>query len=356
MVQENQSQENFPSAGQREPGLPWILGWILLITAAIPAAWIIAPPVTVAGMWLGKLGFGTTSPGSVWEGSGLLLSLSITLAFFQWLMLRKWLPRAWQWSLATLFGLLLGGLITSLLFRFLHIQWTSKWILIIPLLTVGLVLGGAHWLYLRRLMSQAAWIILIDVLAAGSLLFLGQPVTSLAGLLVLVLPGVISAIGLWLLLKQPHVQKASRIGVGRGNSTKWIWIGLCVLALVPLSFGCLWVYATSQLALAKSNGIYPTVKDAVINVNSKGWGGAHVTSIDSIQTSTNSFDGLHPHVWFGSAIVHYDRIPQGGRRDWDMPGSFYIHVREGWVLVPEGAFPELIGWVMELYHLEGVGE
>jgi hypothetical protein len=29
-------------------------------------------------------------------------------------------------------------------------------------------------------------------------------------------------------------------------------------------------------------------------------------------------------------------------------------VREGWVHVSEGAFPTFIGWVMELYNLEGV--
>jgi hypothetical protein len=30
-----------------------------------------------------------------------------------------------------------------------------------------------------------------------------------------------------------------------------------------------------------------------------------------------------------------------------------MHVRDGWVHLSEGAFPEFIGWVMELYGQEG---
>jgi hypothetical protein len=255
MVLENPSQNQIGTVKDRHPGFLWVLGWTLLVTAAIPIAWIIAPPVTVAGMWLSKLGmsagFWGAPPSSVREGLGLLLSLAVALAFFQWLMLHRWLPRAWQWSLATLFSMLLGGLITSILFAFFHIQWTSKWILVVPLLTVGLSLGLAHWLYLRQIMSHAAWIIFVDVLAAGSLLLLGNPVTNLAGLLVLVFPGAVSGMGMCILLKQPHVQNESQIRVRVWSHARWIWIGLGVLSLFPLFFGCLWVYATSQLTLAK---------------------------------------------------------------------------------------------------------
>jgi hypothetical protein len=33
-------------------------------------------------------------------------------------------------------------------------------------------------------------------------------------------------------------------------------------------------------------------------------------------------------------------------RDYYDTGSFYLRVRDGWVHVPEGAFPEFIGFVM----------
>jgi hypothetical protein len=49
-----------------------------------------------------------------------------------------------------------------------------------------------------------------------------------------------------------------------------------------------------------------------------------------------------------------DPVPQGHSRTQYSAGSFYLRVREGWVHVGEGAFPEFIGWVMSLYDMEGV--
>jgi hypothetical protein len=51
-----------------------------------------------------------------------------------------------------------------------------------------------------------------------------------------------------------------------------------------------------------------------------------------------------------------DRAPVGYDHADFFPGSFFIRVEEGWVHMPEGAFPKLIGWAMELYGLEGVGQ
>lgn len=118
---------------------------------------------------------------------------------------------------------------------------------------------------------------------------------------------------------------------------------------------CIWVYAVSQLALAKNNGVYPKVEEAIIANNSQGWGSAKVVRITNIYAGPNSRDGSQPYLWFGEATVYLDRIPQGGNRTQYSSGSFYMHVRGGWVHVPEGAFPGFIGWVMELYGLEGVG-
>jgi len=127
-----------------------------------------------------------------------------------------------------------------------------------------------------------------------------------------------------------------------------------LVALVPMFFLCIWIYAVSQLALAKNEGIYPTVEEAVITRNSQGWGGAQVLRLEDVRASVNRHDGSRPHVWFGGATVYLDRIPQGWDRTQFSAGSYYIHVKEGWVHISEGAFPEFIGWVMEFYGLEGV--
>ena len=127
------------------------------------------------------------------------------------------------------------------------------------------------------------------------------------------------------------------------------------MCLIPLFFAFSWFHATSQIELAKSRGIYATVVEEVIERNSQGWGGAQVVKIEDVHSGPN-WDGVQPHVWFGSCTIYLDRVPKGRNRTQYSDGNFYIHVREGWVFVPEGAFPEFIGWVMELYDLEEVNE
>ena len=75
-------------------------------------------------------------------------------------------------------------------------------------------------------------------------------------------------------------------------------------------FLCIWIYAASQLALAKNEGIYPTVEEAVVTLNSQGWGGAEVIKVEDVRASINQHDGSQPHVWFGGAEVYLDRCPR----------------------------------------------
>lgn len=37
-------------------------------------------------------------------------------------------------------------------------------------------------------------------------------------------------------------------------------------------------------------------------------------------------------------------------------GNFYLNVREGWVMMPEGFFPELVGFWMKVLGLAGPGD
>jgi hypothetical protein len=97
------------------------------------------------------------------------------------------------------------------------------------------------------------------------------------------------------------------------------------------------------------------VEQAIIGNNSQGFSGAEVVRIENIRAEPNR-PNAQPHVWFGYATVYLDKVPQGYNSDHDhyLSGNYYIHVQEGWVFVGEGAFPEFIGWVMELYNMEGV--
>jgi len=288
--------------------------------------------------------------------------LSLTLATAQWLLLRKTLPNARSWFVATVGGMLLGGLLGT---KFITLSSNFSLYPILGmavlLLPIGIAVGVAQWLVLRQILTNAYWIVAIDVAAAFSLLLAGRSFTSLVEMLnVLLLPGLITGLGLWILLRdiQPgltHDVVEPLIRIKRRSSWK-AWIGLGVVALVPAFFLCIWLYTISQLALAKNEGIYATAEEAVIAKNSQPKGGAEVVRLEDVGASINQHDGSQPHVWFGGATVYLDRVPQGWDRTQYSAGSYFIHVKEGWVHVPEGAFPEFMGWVMELYGLEGVNE
>jgi hypothetical protein len=362
------------------PGALWFTGWTLLTTAAIPAAMIAAPPLAVLLIWLYNLGvkagFWASAPLFPAEAFGFLIGFTLALSFVQWVLLRKYLPRRRNWFLATGAGILLGGLVSG--FAILGSSaknWDPFWILAALLLPVGLALGLAQWLYLRRFLRNAALIIFVDVLAAASILVAGRTYTSLVELAVLVLPGAITGLGLWLLLNQEQPSSAALPSSASPPSSaappsvsgpaqmkgdrkvlpslpRLARVGLGLAVLIPLFFGCSWVYAASQLALAKDAGVYPTVEQAIL-ARSQGFGGAEVVRIEEVRAGPNRRDA-QPHVWFGGATIYLDRVPEGHTLDYYHTGSFYIHVKEGWVFVGEGAFPEFIGWVMELYHMEGV--
>lgn len=371
MVPEDQLQKDLGSEGSGiptirpagPPGALWFTGWTLLTTAAIPVALIVMPPLAVMFMWLidlgVKAGFWPVAQQSTLELLGFLISFALLLASVQWFLLRRFLPKAWLWFIATGAGVLLSALAVGLSLGSFSVQsWDTTWIMAAVLLPFGLVLGLAQWLYLRRFLPNAFWIIFIDVLATGSILMAGESFTSLVELMVLAVPGIITGLGLLLLLKQtyPKLQNLARREASHENDRRLprlVRIGMGVVAMVPLFFVCIWVYTASQLALAKNEGIYSTVEEAVIARNSRSIGGAEVVSIEDIWAEPNSRTA-QPHVWFGGATVYLDRIPEGYNWDHYNTGSFYIHVREGWVHVSEGAFPEFIGWVMELYDMEAV--
>jgi hypothetical protein len=176
--------------------------------------------------------------------------------------------------------------------------------------------------------------------------------------IVLLLPGVISGFGMLGLItyaRKPFLLDTSLPTFAWKDVDRWKrWV------LLPLIIGALflvgtWGYAVGQISLAKSRGIYLSPEEAVLARLTEGWGGATVIAIENLQVSPNDPDGSLPHVWFGGGDVYLDRIPEGGRRDHYAAGSFYVRIRDGWVYMPEGAFPTYVGWLMELYKLEGVG-
>jgi hypothetical protein len=352
-----------PGSG-RTQGLWWVVSWILLTTVVFPAAIVVAPPFAALFLWMLNLGtnagFWPSVDVSALIGLGFITGVALGMAASQALMLRRVLPRPGIWFALTAASIWLTGL--SVWWSYLakiSESWDPFWVIAPVLLSIGLVLGLVQWLYLRRFLPRAIWIIPIDLLAAGSFLLLRPVISTFADLaaflLTLALPGIITGLGIWLLFKpSPVILPVQTKTVRRKRRIqRIIWSGVMVVTIVPLFFFSLWAYAASHLALAKHEGVYPTVEEAVIGNLSQDFGDAHVVSISSVHAGPNDPYGP-PYIWFATARVTYDRVPQGQTRSQFLAGNFYIHVRDGWVFVSEGAFPGFIGSVMELYNMEGV--
>jgi hypothetical protein len=172
------------------------------------------------------------------------------------------------------------------------------------------------------------------------------------------LPNLILGVALWLLL---HRAAASTPDVVPQPTTprparhRWRVAALGLLLLVPLLTAGPWVYAKAQLELAKQDGIYPSPA-AGFRASAAAVEGAELLEIRDLVSGPSRDDGRLPHVGFAMGRAYYDRPPAGWNKDYVSGGSYYIRVRGGWVHMREGAFPPLVGRIMEIYHLEGAGE
>lgn len=351
----------------RAPGLPWLPAWALLTTIAIPVAWLLSGPLGAALLpafdliFKPMIGSPSFLDGTVLRALGFLVALVLTVAIFQWLLLRPYLPNAGWWILVTGLGWLTAGfLFVAATTMPLRQNLISDAGLLIIFALLGAAVGLTQWLFLRRVILRAGWWVLVNVLAFASIALVGRSLNNLVEVAMLLLPGIISGTGLWLLMRQSSLSPGDLTGFPlrsprRPAARRLLWVGLASLALVLLIVAGPLVYAKSQLTLAKRGGIYATAEEAVLANIGESVGDAQVLKIEGLYVSPSWGDGHLPHVWFGGARVWLDRVPAGYRHNSFSAGSYYIRVKEGWIHVPEGAFPGFIGRMMELYSLEGAG-
>lgn len=135
------------------------------------------------------------------------------------------------------------------------------------------------------------------------------------------------------------------------------WL-IVVVVLIAVAVG-LWPsalrwYAITQIEQAKREGIYGSPEEGMRDLIARHYRDIERVVID--HAGTNRFDGRMPHIWFVTARVYAAARGDGkviSPGQFDYPGSYFLRIDDGWVHVPEGAFPELVGRAMERFELYG---
>jgi hypothetical protein len=143
---------------------------------------------------------------------------------------------------------------------------------------------------------------------------------------------------------------------------KWIILAI-TLAVVLACAAFPRMYTIAALNWARSDGVFATPQDGAIFNANRGYCGVERVEID--QNSANSFDGSNPHIWYVIYTVYAktrapcDSLHPGAPLDhqtYERGGQFYLNVKDGWVMMPEGMFPEFIGFWMKVLNLAGSGD
>ncbi len=131
-----------------------------------------------------------------------------------------------------------------------------------------------------------------------------------------------------------------------------------LLAGHALLFYGSWTYTTGVLRQARLVGTFPSAEDGMRAILAKSY--VHPRDIQIIRAGPNAGGGIQPHVWYVIACVwggtRLDGSPVGwAGQDHEQPGSYFLATRDGWVLVREDYFPEVLGFWMKVYGLAGPG-
>ena len=132
---------------------------------------------------------------------------------------------------------------------------------------------------------------------------------------------------------------------------------LIALGIILAIIAFCWVYTAVQLRIARSNGVYATAEQGMLAKIEKQYSADRDVKI--LYAGPNSFTGRQPHVWYVIAEVRTTSRADGsklGHNGCDSPGSYFLQTKEDWVYMPEGAFPDFIGFWMKLFDMAGEGQ
>lgn len=138
---------------------------------------------------------------------------------------------------------------------------------------------------------------------------------------------------------------------------KTLPLPLFILGMILALCTCSWAYTVVQLNIARSKGVYETAEQGMLSQVDQHYPADR--EVKMLYAGTNSFDGSKPYIWYVTVEVHATARADGypmGRNNCDAPGSFFLQTKEGWVHVPEGAFPTFVGFWMNVFSMAGEGQ
>lgn len=145
------------------------------------------------------------------------------------------------------------------------------------------------------------------------------------------------------------------------NRTLWTEltnIAKLMLACMILIFLCSLIYTISTLLIARADGVYLSAEDGMLAIIQKNY--INPEQIEVIYGGPSAYEYGRPYVRYVIACIwggtRKDGKPVGSEVNvYDQPGHFFLDTRAGWVLVPEGFLPNLLGFWMKVYGLAGPG-
>ncbi len=117
-------------------------------------------------------------------GIAILISLGVWLGAAQWLVMKRLIPQPNRWAVATIIGFVLCAVIMTLV-NFLRLGGIGILNNLLWMAVMGSVVGVSQWWILRKHYSKAGWWILAT--AAGFfcfMVFVVNPVSTLGGFIV----------------------------------------------------------------------------------------------------------------------------------------------------------------------------
>jgi hypothetical protein len=199
-----------PAIDSVRPPRNWALGLWWAVASA--AGWVLAAAVMFVALDLVYALWPATTVDI--DDIVVPVAMLLCLPLFQWLLLRRRIPRSGYWYLATAAGLMIGyfGLTgaASPALRGLSVPGSERGL--ISGMVIGLCLGVAQWAVLRRHMRLPGLWVVVSVLgwtSAGvaAVAIAGESGTIAPALIVMgVIVGVWTGLALAVLWKRPHEQ------------------------------------------------------------------------------------------------------------------------------------------------------